>query len=253
MKLKILFFPMSIMLSLVIFIWMTKPEWDSYQQEKKNLAVMEKEAAKIDGQLQLLNTAYSQYGQIGDDEKLIINALPSDSRPDELIAEFYLKAKESEVFVVDAKIDKESAKCAKQQTADLPAEVSKKGAASSPAPCTLNSGVSLAVAGSYANIKKFLGEIEKMNRFTMIKGYSISKGNAEEQGDILNLSLNFNVFSRSESPQFQITQHLDSSAGKALLTGKIDKGVIDEYKQKVTQRTFMPVVVDGVGKEDIFK
>lgn len=264
MKLKILFFPLSIMLALVIFIWMTKPDWNSLKNEKNKLKILEAESDKIDGQLQSLDAAYSQFSKISDDKTLINNAIPPVEKPDELIAEFYLKAKESEVFIVSAKMEGANKNASCSQVAEIPAiekgleegdsvSESTTDVPSGPMPCLSSSNVNLSLAGSYINLKKFLGQIEKMNRFSMTKGFSISKGSAEEQGDVLSMTVDFEIFTKDQPEGFTVAQGLATATGEALLGGKIDKSVIDQYKQSVTDRIFQPVGVEGAGKEDIFK
>lgn len=259
MKLKILFFPLSIMLALVIFIWMTKPDWDSLKNEKSNLGTLQEEAQKIDSQLQSLDAAYSQFSNLSDEKALIANAIPSSEKPDELIAEYYLKAKESEVFVVSAKAEDAAASSSCNAPAAVPAVENlddDSGTPSAPvvsAPCLQSSKISLSLAGSYLNLKKFMGQIEKMNRFTMAKDFTITKGTSEEQSDILSMTVNFEVYLKDQPTGFTVAQGLSTPTGQALLAGKIDKGVIDQYKKDVTDRIFQPVNVEGSGKEDIFK
>lgn len=247
---------MSIMLALVIFIWMTKPDWDNLKSEKSNLETLEKETQEIDSQLQSLDAAYSQFSKIGEDKTLIENVIPSFEKPDELIAEYYLKAKESEVFVVSAKKDEAAASSSCKEAMEIPAVEdleSETPGFSALAPCLQSSNVSLTLAGTYLNLKKFIGQIEKMNRLTMAKDFSITKGASEEQGDILTMAVSFEVFTKSAPTGFSIASGLSTPTGKALLAGKIDKGVIDQYKQTVTDKIFQPVGVEGAGKEDIFK
>jgi len=256
MNVKLLFLPFTILVFLWISISYTKPTWDKYQTDKKEVKKMAVTEAKLQRGLNNINKAYNEYKNLDENTSSYINnALPLVKDNDNLVAEINKNAERSGVLISDISVQKEQSrsniKCQNSNTSN------KKQS------CNVGSvpiGVSLTAIGSYATIKNFVGKLDIENRVIVPKFLQFS---TEERTDnqksesterVIYANVNFNVFYSGKRKNVKLSQVIDTDKVlMSLLATGIDKGSIYKLKKFVTSEVFRPVQADGVGKENLFE
>lgn len=259
MSLKILFFPLSIILSLVILIWMVKPEWDSVQKNKVDLAKAQEEYNKVDSQVKMLEKALNDYKGRTQDQTLIWNAIPVDSNKDDVLNQIYQKVKDHELLIdsvtvsVSAQNQCGAAGAGAAQAVVSSAAKSDAGstnAKSKTGMCLKQESVAVTVIGQYDRLRDCLGSISRMNRYVDIQQVVIKRDNVDPVKIIADFTIQF--YSKQKDESLQMANALTTPVGTALLTGKIDGNIIERYKQAITDVPATPLFVEGFGKDILF-
>lgn len=270
MSLKLLFFPMSMMLSLVILIWMAKPEWDGLKKTQLVLADVTDKLAKVDGQVSALEEALSQYKSKSADHRLINNAIPFNRHAEDTQAEIYQKMKNSNVLLdsilpspggsnscSNASLTSSAGISSSTSTAIAPIQSSAEGVPNATNSCLLADTYLLSIMGTYRDIRAFIKDLGAMNRYSDIGSISISRDfdPRNQNSDVLNGAISVNTYYKAEPSDFQIIQHLNEPAGKVLLGGKIETDVIEKFRSSVASRPFEfeGAIPTGLGKDNIFQ
>lgn len=277
MSLKLIFFPLTLIVSISILIWVAKPEWESLKNNKQELATLSEKRDKFQGNQQNLQKALNQYQQMEENDKqLINNALPALNNNDDFIAEIYKNIQQSGAFLAETslKAGKDSAgeaaraACLQKNTGDTNNEESIEGedsntqAKEEPAYCPPAKKVTLAtigIVGAYANIRDFAKMIDTQNRLTIPSSFSISKlqTSTEENeagADVLSSKISFNFYDKEESKGVLLSSLVEGGdkALSGLMTGSLNTQAIGAFKDAITPDVFRPVSVQEMGKDNLF-
>lgn len=261
MNLKILFLPASLVLTVIVLVWMVKPEYDKMTTLKKEVGVAQEELNKIDSQVAAFNQALADYRSLGEDKQLIENALPTDRKGDEVIAESFQKVKDGEVLLTQVSSAAASTTSYCQNTAPVtsPAALeqessagsSTSGGAESISLCPSSLQITLSLLGQYSNIRKTIDALSKMNRFADVANLSIIKQTNDDANNLV-ATVSMNIFYKNFNSSVDISKLLNTPAGITLLSGNLDQKTIESFKESITNKIFPPVNVSGYGKENIF-
>lgn len=264
MKLKVLFLPLSIVLSLIIIIWMAKPQYDQWQSEKEVLSTEQEKLDKIDSQIASLENALKQYESVSADKQLIENAIPLSATYDDSIAEIYQKIKDAGVLLQDISVSSEVSPCqaeagigtdALAQDAANTAIASMETGGETPilglGECLGIQNFSIIVEGSYPQVKSFLDLLNRTNRYTELESIQLDKSDPEDSTDQVIANVYFTTFSKQNKAGIN-DQTLATPVGQILLQGMIEVDVIEMYKAQVTNRSFVPLPIENFGKSNLF-
>lgn len=257
MKLKILFFPITLILSLTIIIWFIKPQWGEYEIKKGELSKTMEEKQQLEEGMRSLSMALSDYELMDEDSKsFIMNAIPKNNNNDDLIAEIHKNVMSSSVFLVGTKL-----KEARTGTSGSKAKKIEEGDYVSPE--LKETVVEAEVVGEYLNVKSFIEKIDMENRFSMPKEVLISKVNenkSEEEEDdsaVINLvkaRIIFSIYNKEKDAAARLSKlnNINDQVVKSLLSTGLKTQVVDDYRSIITPTLFKPVVASGSGKQDLF-
>jgi Tfp pilus assembly protein PilO len=318
MAVKMLLFPLFLILSLAVFFMLGKPEWDKFSAERATLQKVAERKQALSGKISKVQAALSQYeGLKSGTKQLINNAIPADQASDDLITEIERNGQRKGVFVSKinlGKSKKEKSDCS-SSAGNLDASMGVEGTASSAAasggdtapaaggdgmalgdgmggePMSLGTycpkakiatEVELEAVGTYLDVRNFIQDIYSLNRVTVIEEFEINSiDKDEDEGSSTNeAGLNEGEGGESETPRPQI--QLDSLVGikitfkifqkekdseaklseiepgtddalDGLLSGNLDKDVIEQFQKNVTSSVFLPVSSGQTGKTDLFR
>jgi len=255
MNVKLLFLPFTTLVFLWVSIGYTKPTWDKYQTDKKEVKKLVATEAKLQRGLNNINKAYNEYKNLDENTSSYINnALPLVKDNDNLVAEINKNAERAGILVSDISVQKEQSGgnvCQKSNTSN------KKQS------CNVGSvpiGISLTAIGSYATIKDFVGKLDIENRVIVPKSLQINaEKNTGDQKDentekVVSAKVDFNVFYSGKKKNVKLSQAIDTDKVlMSLLSGGLDNGSINKLKKFVTSEVFRPVQADSIGKENLFE
>ncbi|MEA1925922.1 MAG: hypothetical protein U9M90_01595 [Patescibacteria group bacterium] len=254
MKLKILFFPITLILSLTIVIWFIKPQWVEYKAKKEELSKTMEEKQQLEKGMRSLSMALDDYELMDEDSKsFIMNAIPKNRDNDDFIAEIHKNVMSSSVFLVSTKLKEVRAVSNRPKVAEENEYVS---------PELKETVVEVEVIGEYLNVKSFIEEIDMENRFSMPNEVLISKINenkSEEEDDstvsnLVKARIIFSIHNKKKDAAAQLSKlnNINDKVVKSLLSTGLRTQVIDDYQKIITPKLFKPVSTSRAGKQDLF-
>lgn len=254
MKLKILFFPVTLVLSLSILIWFVKPMWSEYKASQDELKTATNNKQELEEGLRSLNMSMDAYEIMDEDSKqLIKNAITNDRNNDDFIAEIHKNIVNSGIFLAGTKLKEARTRTNKQvKQGEGIAKIEKK-----------NTAVEVDVVGNYLDIKSFVEKIDIQNRFTTSKEIVISKmdenapndeDEVESTGELIKAKISFMIYDKEPDPTAKVStlSSMNDKVAKSLMTTGLKTKVVDDYRNSITSTLFKPVTASGSGKEDIF-
>lgn len=260
MSVKLLFFPLSVVVLIWSFISYTKPTWDTYQAQKKELVTLSKEKTELANGLANIEKAVVEYEALSSSSTdYVYNAIPKGIDNDNLVAEINKNASQGGVLITKISLSEKKAKidnqCRKKQVKD-PSIICSAGADTTE--------ISLAIVGSYQAIKDFLGRLDAQNRIVTVGSlsFSVPKNKDEDvEGetvassvDIVSANINLSVYQKSLSKKKILSKSLKSDAvlGSLLKSGLSEEAMLS-VEEFITSDIFRPVQVEGAGKENLFE
>lgn len=274
MSLKILFFPLSVIVSIIIFIWFTKPAWDELGVQKEALIEINEEFDGLAKGVASFGKAASAYKEMkNDDKQAVLSAIPQSTSNDDFIAEIDMNAIKGGVHLISADVKKERGKVSKCESAASMAassSSSEEGAGTNPVQCPKEKtkfSATLEVAGEYFDIQDFIKKIDLQNRIITPVELSINKIESEnkensQMKDLLKAEFSFNFYSREKDENLNLSQMqaggnkvFDSIfKGSLALTNALEFRQMRELKAGSDKLYFRPVAVtDNQRKKDLFK
>lgn len=254
MKLKLFFLPFTLVLALVLIIWFIKPGWGDYQIKKGELEELLEEKQQLDKGLAQLNVALDNYEFMDNKTKqLIMNAMPTDKNNDDLIAEIHKNVLNSGVFLSGTKL--------KGDNVSARSRSSSKKNNKSTSPERKETTVEVEVIGNYLNVKSFIEKVDFENRLSIPKEVSLSRLqreniSEEEPGpdDLVKAQITFSIFEKKKDPNISLSKlsSTNDEIIKSLLASGLKMEVVEGYQEAVTSTLFIPVTMEGAGKQDIF-
>jgi hypothetical protein len=261
MNVKLLFFPFTLLILIWSFVSYTKPGWDEYNAQKKELKTLNQKKQEIVAGVNKVKQASVKLQGLSDETKAFVyNALPLDVNNDDLVGEINKDASQAGVLVTKISTKKTPAKisasCRKAKATD------KKNIDCSPGASLVT--VNLMVVGTYPMVKDFLGKLDTQNRLinpiTFSLAVSEADNNSENNKDtdsaikLVATRVNFNVFQKKKNSKVILSKAMDNDRVlKSLLTEGLKNKTIEDLNRVVTSPLFYPVQVDGAGKENLFE
>ncbi len=260
MKLKILFFPIALLVAFMVTIFFTKPEWDIYKDRQGELDLLTKQLDDLkSGHDSIMNAAKKLNSLTSDQESLVLNAIPKSDNNDDLLAEIHKSAERSGVFIISTKVKSEALNGSSKTSEEIIMEGSSK-------PTLKQADIKVTVMGSYTDVFEFVKEVDSHNRLTLPKelmiiaqdvdASNVREGEAEtdSNGALIKCELLFEFFNKPENEKLEIASLIRSSDPviKSLLSGQFKTGVVDKYNENITSEIFRPVGAGSAGKSDIF-
>lgn len=275
MKLKIIFFPLTLVVAFAIFILMIKPEWESLGANKAQLDTLSEKRDQLQNGKQNLQKAFNEYEDLNEsDKQLIINAMPPYKNNDDFIAEIYKNMQGSGAFLVSTDLkemkeraggsacEKAAVKAARAAAKSEDPEDKEVFVAAYCPPENITTVTKVEIIGGYVNnIKNFVALMDSQNRLTVPTKTIVervdnasSEVEVQDSGDLVKGVLNFNFFNRAMDAGIVLSNMADSNDKilDSLLSGSINTQAIDAFKDSITSEPFRPVTVAEWGKEDIF-
>jgi len=275
MRLKILFFPLSVIIALSLFIWGTKPNLNLIKQKKQELDSKKEQLSKVEKNLGVLRGEIGRIAQFPEEQELVEDALPWKNKDAAFFSEIYNYAIETGVFIysLDKKENKSLASrtnCQEQSQLALMSEgissdEADEGTQTLPI-CkmeTKKEEVILKLSGGYLNLKNFINKLSKANRFNKITSIAFSKKEntqAQEEGqeganaEEVEADLTFLIFSKDKDDRLTIAGAVEQK--DPVIESIFNSGAsIDKVQQLKNDVVIYPLgqeSLDGAGKENIF-
>ena len=294
--------PLVVVGAFLVFIFLEKPLWEKNKLAKTEVAKLQKELNEIKGKNSSAQKAVNEYLGVGEEKVLIINALPEEKEGNVLMAEFFEKAKKTGAFLKSIKMGGESSLPLEILDGAAPTEnekgktaVKKDVVADSVSPSKKGQASvlkffesSMELSGSYEEIRSFILEVERMNRFSNISSFSIKKdgdrissgptgsegaeGEAAGSGGNVQVSLTARSYWMGSRVEEKMTSFEKSGAAsdgaknmaasfsgdailKDILSGRFSSETIGEFQNSITQEAFQfngGGELGGVGKVNLF-
>lgn len=273
MKLKIIFFPLTLIMSFTIFILMIKPEWESLGVNKAQLDTISARRDTLLSGKQNLKKALDEYEELNEsDRQLVMNTVPPYKNNDDFIAEIYKNMQGSGAFLVSTALreKKTISSLSRTECRNDGINIAQTGdsdkSASMPycPPERVTTGTKVEIIGNYLNIKDFIELIDNQNRLTIPTNTAVERVQnnediPEEQlsGNLVKGILQFDFFNKDmdEGVVLSTMVESDDKVLSSLLLGSVNTQAIDAFKESITSDVFRPVSVSGIsdmGKDDLF-
>lgn len=292
MNLKLLFFPLAILVSLVVVIWLLKPAWDDYRKNSDLTAQAEKRLAEVSGKEGNLKKALEVYNNLGSDFTLVENAIPEKNENGMILAEIFEKAKKTGVIILEVSFSESKKEkllplnfqsSSTDQSISMTIDQQEKllnnsmnGLANGEADSSFSKGTAkISVVGYFDQVKNFVAEVDKMNRISDVSTFKWEKikkidgGSSSVGGDEkvstegvnkkenqLKMDVEFGYYlkrNRTISNASVATFDADPLI-KAMLSGNISKKVIEDFKAVTTSSPFsFDFSSETGGKANIFQ
>lgn len=257
MKLKILFLPIALVLSLSIAIWFVNPEWKAYGEEKVELEALNAKKAELDDGLRALNRSMDAYDMMDESSKqLVFNAIPKKANNDDFVAEIHNNARKSGVLISGIKM---TDPIKKKPSSKNDAEKEEKFSM-----MVEGTVAEVKIVGNYLDVKAFVKMVDMENRMSLplktiiseVEEATVTEIEGEGEIDVSQLNLVkanvvFGILHANQS-YFGDIENINDETAKQLLSIGLDEQVIENYKKTVTSTLFKPVIAPGADREDLF-
>ncbi len=172
MKVKIIVFPMLLALSVILFIWYIKPEYDQYQTLKSTLAAKETELSEIQVKKQKIAALSESLAAHESERQTVLRYLPEARNEEDIINAIDVLARSALISLLNVGID------SKSLGTRSPSDAAPGSFGTEISPILADSSA----AGQYENIKGFLNQIYKTDKFSEISSLTISKAETPSGG-----------------------------------------------------------------------
>jgi Tfp pilus assembly protein PilO len=212
MKVKLLFFPLSLTIALALGIWSIQPEIERSMSLREEIEAQHKKLDDINQKLKNAKTLEGELDAHSDMEQLALRYLPNVQDDERMMDSLSFLAVQSGVSLVDVKLTRNAQTAAKEVESEpttASAVVGSGSAAAAPvvAPKAILKTVDAqaTLKGGYENIRDFVSRINKTDRFQDFLEVEISRdsqtGNEEVSSDVLTASIGvrFSYFPQSRS------------------------------------------------------
>lgn len=253
MKLKILFFPIAVVVAMWAAIWVIKPEIIDIQNNQKNLETRNTELLNVKEKQKTINSLISNLDANSDKVKIVNDYMPATRDEEEIINKVYQRA-------VDAKVTLDKLSVSDSRGKDKVAGIQTGGQAlledEGVNPIKLNFiKAEVMVTGTYENLRTFFNYIHTMEKVNSVN--SVKVGESESVGDqdggpakpkakgelSATMDVDFNFFSPVE---------VQKSANLSVFSQpEFDFSVADKVKKLLAEKV-ADVTVGETGKKNPF-
>lgn len=243
MRLKILFFPAALAISIILIVWFIAPEFSIIKDKMSELNSEEKSLQEIMDKKQNLNSLETSLISNADKESLVLNYLPSVRKEEEIINTLDYLATSSGISLLSL-----TATYAKASNALSASAIANQAGNSEEA---LKSEIAakkieakLSLVGSYEGIKSFLDHVYKTEKANDIYFVNISR---QPESDSLLAKVNVNF---SYLPQ--ISLNVDDSLADPVFSQKEFKFAIVDNLMSLISGRIPEIEVGSAGKANPF-
>jgi len=264
MKVKILIFPLALVIVIWLAVWQISPQFQAMQANNKALDAAK---AKLDAAQKKnadANNLMNSFNSMAEDRKVIFKYIPDKRNEEEFMNSISSIAGVEGVAFSGMKLqgtDKKNKPSAVPEgmpptsylppspAAGGPGEKSELMMPVSPSSYLITNdlGLSMGVVGSYEKIKSFLAKVANFKRFNTLNSLDIGRADSADNKNPsmlqASLSLTFNYFDRNMSA---------SAINEATFSGQpFDLNIIENIKNKLST-DIVPVTVGQTGKTNPF-
>jgi Tfp pilus assembly protein PilO len=260
MSLKVLIFPISLVLAAIVAILFIKPAFSDMNAAKKDLIAEQASLESLKMKNEKLQAAKAKFNALAEEKNLVFSALPESDDVDTYISEITSKANRSGVLLSSVSLDKaqggseairsyvcsENSGSGSAGSAAVPAAADGSVAPVLPAQdCVKAVNASLVLQGTWEQLLDFLKYLEDMNRISNISGVEIDT--SAESGDVLEINISLSSFFKENSGSANAAV-VDNLAGQ----GTINQNAIDRLKEIIYAPYAAPDVAPA-GERNLFK
>ena len=167
MKLKILFFPLSLATAIVLFIWFIHPEFSQFKEDRNELDAQRNILREVKIKKQNINNLNASLDDNLDKEKLILEYLPPFEKEEDIINALNYLATSSGTVLVDFEANIVKGNLGRSK-------IPKTGEENAAETVKHKTKAILNLTGSYENIRSFFDQIYRMKRANNISMVNIS-------------------------------------------------------------------------------
>ncbi len=255
MSLKIFFFPVSMIITVVLVIWFIIPQWEEMQKQRVVLGKKNETMKVLEEKKNGINKNIAVYDENAREASVIYNALPSDVNNDVLIDEIFDGAKSKGILVTSVnvgKIETIKKEVAKNILLDGEAEFDDDAPVPLIKQDVLKIPFSLDLIGSYTETKDYIKLLESATRLFTVT--NVEMGQADEEGGVVNTSVSAFCLYKNDNQNLEISSVVyneDPILG-ALIEKGLDFNYISQYKSSLNSGyIFSPATIVS-GKSDLF-
>lgn len=255
MRLKILFFPLMLAVSAVIFIGYVWPEIANLKTANREKAAAAKLLDDVMEKQDAINSIAAQISGDSESAALVNGYLPDKKVEERIIGAVNYLAGDSGISLVSISLENKASDATEQGQTGLAAAVNSSvemmatgeipadsQAVAGAANAVESSTASIAIVGDYAKIRLFLDQLQRMSLLNHISSLSIAKPSenpsdteGESSTDLsAEVVVDFGYFKSAAVGVGRIAQ----------LQPKLDKDIIETLKQYVSQKT-SPIAAAG--------
>lgn len=228
---NLLIFPLSLIVSVLFFSYLAKPEWDKYSNNKLELEKETERLGNIKSNKSKLDQIAIDYDNLNFDQKKIIE----EAVPDNVSEEKFLDYLVSVVSETDIEI--KSINFAREDFRRNEIE-----------PNILNNRIEMKMSGNFFQVKKAIYLLESLNRLVKIQGVSV---NPQTDSDVLQVGLSLMIFNKNKSKVVKVDS-TDIYFSKLLSSG-LNLKLANDYIKYRNNFGYPEIDLNGeVGKENIF-
>lgn len=238
MRLKIFFFPLSLVVALIVAIWYIQPELTTALEAVKSMKAETERLKQLDGKvknMQTLKSAMSDGEGAGKVEA--INRYLTEKQADERSVDgINFLAASAGVTLTSVKMAREAGGDAEAMMAEVPAE----GMAPQMTPVRMRQvETEIALLGEYGQIKDFLAKLSRANQFLSFENVSIEavkaeQGKAASSALLGKAKLNFAFLPPVSAPAEYVHPVFDS--------GILDVSAAEDLQSFLAQGTAIPTL-----------
>lgn len=265
MNVKMLFFPLSVMVTLFVSVLYIKPEIETAMSNYAVVSEKKLMVTDIDQKIENVHALESSLDANKEDEQAILRYLPSEQHEEYVLDGVNFLAMQSGLAVASIDIEKQAlpdtgaALAAGEANADSSVILAPNTDGSvltqvAAAPVLKTFDVTLDVAGSYENIRDAIEKLSHMDRFQSFSSVSISHAGDTGQSSGDGASDSANILSASFSIQFSYMPKVSvkGNVNSPLLSQKeFDFGVVQKLKQ-YTSATVPSIDAGTTGRSNPF-
>lgn len=253
MRLKLLFFPIMVAISVAIFIRYVWPEIGSLKIINQEKGRITKSLQAVEEKQEIIKSLATEISSSSEDMAVVNSYLPSKKVEERIIGGVNYLAADSGVSLINISLKTpEYSDTAVQAASAYPvaainSSINTLATATIPADNDITgdqsvvgdgsgmqfSEASIKIAGDYEKIRLFLDQVQKMSLLNNVKSLSITS-NAKESADP---SVSSTELSADMVVNFGYLESATSSVGVAGLQDELDKDTINTLKQYISQKT----------------
>ncbi len=239
MRLKIFFFPLSLVVALIMAIWYIQPQLTTTLEAVKSLKVETERLKELDSKVKNMGVLKSAMGDSGNTEKVaLIKKYLTETQSDERSVDgVNFLGSSAGVTLTGIKMARRTASINENMMSEVPAE----GTAPQMTPVQVRYvEAEIAMVGQYSQIKDFLAKLSRDNQFVSFEKVSIEAPKAE-QGKAANpnalvgkASVVFGFLPAVSAPAEYVHPVFDS--------GILDIAAADDLQSFLAQGTAVPAL-----------
>lgn len=254
MSLKTFFFPLAVIISVFLVIWVIIPRWEVTQETKNELELKVETASSLDDKKNKLNQGVESYKNNIKDATVVYNALPSEIDIDSFADELFDGAKNNEILITKMSLDDVELVDQEKKSNTLIGDDENEKAKTSMK--TYKFSFDLDLIGGYIETRNFIGFMESANRFFVINDVSIVK-DKESSNDVVNTNILGTAYYKEENGSLKVSSVIYDETDP-VLKSLIDDGLsiefINDYKNEISNKdySFSPSAIGSTWKENLF-